>query len=509
MTSGGQRAARSCRGRADRGRSRPSGWPPRRPAASRASSARRVDDTAGRSGARGRIGAARDRVVRASRRPWLRPRPRRRSAVPGGDREAHLVGPGSRRRLGDPGRRPAAATGCGAGALDRSRRSSASRASPSRDFAPSRRPDRDTTMSRRRRVAHDGQSARPWLRPAPCARTRGPRGRAGRGRVVGHDRVGDEGPHAERLDGRGERRIHRVEHEPVDEPGVQRGRRRARVDSWPSDDEHPVGRALERLPADDRRSPPRPARRRRRAAASRSRIAGTARIGPIETIGFDGAMTIASAALERGRTSGVASAASMPSKRTSWTVGRLLAMDEVLLELEPAVVGPDLGPHRLVGHRQDRGRRCRGPAGARGDLGQPVAGAQPRRPHDVRREVPVAEPEPRLLAVALEHRAGRRSRRGCPSRAASSRPASVYMTVSWSGQTSRPWRSRSSPVLTTTVGSSPTAAWRPCGELRAADAAGQHDDPLGSGPDRDVARPPGPPACARSSRGRTAPASGR
>src|SRR3954451_7833717 len=42
-----------------------------------------------------------------------------------------------------------------------------------------------------------------------------------------------------------------------------------------------------------------------------------------------------------------------------------------------------------------------------------------------------------------------------------SRPASVYITVSWSGEISRPWCSRSSAVLTTIARSGPRIAWRP------------------------------------------------
>ena len=82
-------------------------------------------------------------------------------------------------------------------------------------------------------------------------------------------------------------------------------------------------------------------------------------------------------------------------------------MDEVLLELEPAVVGPHLGPDRLVGHRQDPRRRC--PSDRlepEAHLGQPAARAQPRGPRDVQREVAVAEREPVGLAVRgqLGHR---------------------------------------------------------------------------------------------------------
>ena len=48
---------------------------------------------------------------------------------------------------------------------------------------------------------------------------------------------------------------------------------------------------------------------------------GTARIGPIETIGFEGAMRMARASARAARTSGVGRAASIPLKRTSRTVG--------------------------------------------------------------------------------------------------------------------------------------------------------------------------------------------
>ena len=59
------------------------------------------------------------------------------------------------------------------------------------------------------------------------------------------------------------------------------------------------------------------------------------------------------------------------------------------------------------------------------------------------------------------------------------------MTVSWSGITRSPCRSRSSPVLTTTVSRSPRWACSPCGELRPADPAGEHDDPAGAGVSHD------------------------
>src|SRR5207247_9629917 len=82
--------------------------------------------------------------------------------------------------------------------------------------------------------------------------------------------------------------------------------------------------------------------------------------------------------------------------------GRLLvAVDEVLLELEPALVGADLGPDRLVAHRLDRRRDAERPGEFEHDLAEERARSEPRRPDDVGRQVAIAQPEPRLFAVAL------------------------------------------------------------------------------------------------------------
>ena len=89
-----------------------------------------------------------------------------------------------------------------------------------------------------------------------------------------------------------------------------------------------------------------------------------------------------------------------------------------------------------VGHRQDPRADAEGSLEVARDVGRAVAPAQPRRPHDVRRQVAIPEPEPRLLAVPLEHLArGERLAWRCPSPTRGCRcPASVYMTVSWSGE---------------------------------------------------------------------------
>ena len=85
----------------------------------------------------------------------------------------------------------------------------------------------------------------------------------------------------------------------------------------------------------------------------------------------------------------------------------MVALYEVVLEREPAIVGPQLGAHDVVGHRQQLGVDAQGERELGLDLGQPDASAHPLRAQEVGRDVPVAEAEPRLLPIALEHRSGR------------------------------------------------------------------------------------------------------
>ena len=96
-------------------------------------------------------------------------------------------------------------------------------------------------------------------------------------------------------------RVAAVEDEDVDQPAVE-ARDAARRHLEPEPAQHAVERALDRPPADQRRSTA--DRARAPARAARARTPGTARIGPIETSGFDGAMTIASLAPERGQHAG-------------------------------------------------------------------------------------------------------------------------------------------------------------------------------------------------------------
>ena len=128
------------------------------------------------------------------------------------------------------------------------------------------------------------------------------------------------------------------------------------------------------------------------------------------------------------------------------------------------------GPRSGRARRSSAGSRARTPSARWRSRATSVGRsprAQPGRADDVRREVAIAEPEPGLLAVALEHLASpRTSRRRCPSPTRGCRcPASVYITVSWSGEMRRPWRSRSSAVLTMTsrrARDAPAARARAC-----------------------------------------------
>ena len=136
----------------------------------------------------------------------------------------------------------------------------------------------------------------------------------------------------------------------------------------------------------------------RRRSSRRSRIPGTARIGPIETIGFEGARTTSSAVRIAASTSGVGRAAEGDGA-DGWL---LTKPDEVLLELESTGIGVDDGPDGLVAHRQDSRRHSKAALEVKGDLRRSAARQELLGPHQVGRDVPVPEPKPRRLAEALE-----------------------------------------------------------------------------------------------------------
>ena len=66
---------------------------------------------------------------------------------------------------------------------------------------------------------------------------------------------------------------------------------------------------------------PTPGTPRARAAVISASSPGTARMGPMETIGLEGARTMASAVRKASRTSAVTAASSAPANRTSRTSG--------------------------------------------------------------------------------------------------------------------------------------------------------------------------------------------
>ena len=73
-------------------------------------------------------------------------------------------------------------------------------------------------------------------------------------------------------------------------------------------------------------------------------------------------------------------------------VRRLAVLDEVLLELEPAQVGPDVGADRVVAHRQHEGGVSQPVPQGEGHGGRADPGAQSIGPPQVHRDVAVASP---------------------------------------------------------------------------------------------------------------------
>ncbi len=123
--------------------------------------------------------------------------------------------------------------------------------------------------------------------------------------------------------------------------------------------------------------------------------------------GLDGAMTTSSAdpidLQHLGRRSGGCHA---PVSQLGDRVG-VVAMDEILLEFEPAVGGQQLGPDWCVSHRQQtrpEPERC---GKVRRHLGQALSLAQPGRAPEVEPQVAIAELEPGGCPEPREHRGAR------------------------------------------------------------------------------------------------------
>ena len=243
------------------------------------------------------------------------------------------------------------------------------------------------------------------------------------------------------------------------------------------------------------------ARRRRRSATRRRPIAPCrraarrprrrARIGPIDTIGFDGAITTTPALGRARRGPRVSGAAPSTGEAHGPHRDVVAQAHEVVLERRPPRRVAELDHRReaAVGHRQQRAPRRPTPVAISAvDLGRRRPLGEAGRAVQVGGQVAVAEVEPR--------RAGRRARRAhgrvaleraiachvSPARpqprSGSIAPASVYVIVSRSGEIARPCSTVSSPVLTTaaTVAGVDARWTRPREEPGRADAAGEHGD---------------------------------
>ena len=90
-----------------------------------------------------------------------------------------------------------------------------------------------------------------------------------------------------------------------------------------------------------------------------SRMPSSARIGPIETIGFDGPITIARAWASASSTSGVGAAARAVTKVHVEHRTFAAPLDHELLKRQPPRVGQHPSAHRPVAHRQHPGAHAR------------------------------------------------------------------------------------------------------------------------------------------------------
>ena len=135
---------------------------------------------------------------------------------------------------------------------------------------------------------------------------------------------------------------------------------------------------------------------RSRRATSSSRMPGTARIGPIETSGFDGAITTISALRSASITPGAGRADSSAHETHRRHGHVVLASHEVLLEAELALaVDRESSLDLIVGHGDEPQPESPRPGDLGGDLGQRRSLGHAVRAIQVRGEVSVAEPEPR------------------------------------------------------------------------------------------------------------------
>ena len=124
----------------------------------------------------------------------------------------------------------------------------------------------------------------------------------------------------------------------------------------------------------------------------------------METTGFDGQTTMVSACTRDSITPGAGRAAVCPLEADAPDGHVVAETDEVVLEadLRPGraqrtgLGQGDPGAQPVVGHRQQPHRHAAPVAQRRGHRAQGLAGPQPARPVQMRRQVAVAEPEPVL-----------------------------------------------------------------------------------------------------------------
>ena len=178
---------------------------------------------------------------------------------------------------------------------------------------------------------------------------------------------------------------------------------------------------------------------------------------------------------------------------------------EVVLEIDPALVGANARAHRIVAHRQHARSHAKPRAQVCGDRRQRFAGPQPARALDMHGEIAVAQSEPGLAA---KRRQRLHERPGLvadgPSRVPDwPAPASVYITVSISGEMDSPRCSKSSPVLATTSSSSAgSTRLRPSASLAPPTPPDSAITVTGTGPPPAGGPVPRPVHQARTSRGR-------
>ncbi len=118
--------------------------------------------------------------------------------------------------------------------------------------------------------------------------------------------------------------------------------------------------------------------------------------------GLEGPTTIASASASAASTSGVGSAASIPSSSTPSTGGAAAVEDQVLLQGAPAGGGDDLGADGGVGHRQHPGLDPEAAGDLRLGVGRAAAVVEELAAVEAGGEVAVGEAEPAGGAEALQ-----------------------------------------------------------------------------------------------------------